>query len=284
MRSLGGYRSSENAVALSWMGGALTFLRSSPLTGASLPRRSCLQIQCPSYSRPKSCHSRTDRRQCDVPESADGRREDSWFGRCMRWLRSGVNIGFGGSAGTRSKEGEALQSALLQHHQFGILTPRDQGLTASCGDLEASHAMRRNNLSPMIPLRASVSASGDLTPLAYVAGAVTGSPDVYVQSATGIISAKQVLQGLNLPPAALGPKEGLGLMNGTSTSAAAASMVLYEAHHIIVLSQLLTTLTVEALLGTAASFASSFAEARPHRGQMESARNIRHFLPGTMPS
>lgn len=107
---------------------------------------------------------------------------------------------------------------------------------------------------------------------------MTGSPDIYVQSTTGIISAKQALERINLPPAILGPKEGLGLMNGTATSAAAASMVLYEAHHIIVLSQLLTALTVEALLGTVASFDSFFAEVRPHRGQMESARNIRHFL------
>lgn len=144
--------------------------------------------------------------------------------------------------------------------------------------IETLLALLRNNLTPVIPLRGSVSASGDLTPLAYVAGAVTGSPDIYVQSATGIISAKQALERLNLPPATLGPKEGLGLMNGTATSAAAASMVLYEAHHIIVLSQLLTALTVEALLGTVASFDSFFAEARPHPGQMESARNIRHFL------
>lgn len=66
-----------------------------------------------------------------------------------------------------------------------------------------------------IPLRGSILAAGDLTPLAYIAGAVTGSPDIYVQSATGIISAKQALERLILPPATLGPKEGLVLMNGT---------------------------------------------------------------------
>ncbi|ERF71075.1 hypothetical protein EPUS_09199 [Endocarpon pusillum Z07020] len=227
----------------------------------------------------------------------------------------GVNTGFGGSAGTRSKKSEALQSALLQHHQFGILTPLDQGLAAAHSGLESSHAMPQpwvkgtmlvrcntvarghssvslhiietmvallqNDLIPVVPLRGSISASGDLSPLSYVAGTVAGSPDIYVQSATGVISAERALAQLNLPPVTLGPKEGLGLMNGTATSAAVGSIVLYEAHQITVLSQLLTAMTLEALLGTVASFDSFFAEVRPHRGQMESARIIRHFLNGS---
>lgn len=224
----------------------------------------------------------------------------------------GVNTGFGGSAGTRSTSSEALQSALLQHHQFGVLTPLDKGFTAAGGDFGSSHAMPQpwvkgtvlvrcntvarghssvslptietmvtllqNDLTPVIPLRGSISASGDLSPLSYIAGAVTGSPDIYVQSTTGVISAKQALEQLNLSFTKLGPKEGLGLMNGTAASAAVGSMALYEAHHITVLSQLLTAMTLEALLGTVASFDSFFADVRPHRGQTESARNIHHFL------
>lgn len=126
-----------------------------------------------------------------------------------------MNTGFRGSAGARSKEGEALQSALLsallKHHQFGILTPQGQGVTAACGDLEWSHAMpqswargtmlvKSNTVArghssvslritktlmallrnETIPLHGSILAAGDLTPLAYIAGAVTGSPDIYV--------------------------------------------------------------------------------------------------------
>ena len=81
-------------------------------------------------------------------------------------------------------------------------------------------ALLQNDLTPVIPLQGSISASGDLSPLSYVAGIVTGNPDIYVQSASDIISAKQALEQLNIPPAILGPKEGLGLMNGTATSAA----------------------------------------------------------------
>jgi phenylalanine ammonia-lyase len=147
--------------------------------------------------------------------------------------------------------------------------------------IETMVALLQNDLTPVIPLRGSISASGDLSPLSYVAGIVTGNPDVYVQSPSGIISAKQALEQLNFSPAILGPKEGLGLMNGTATSAAVGSLALYEAHQITVLSQLLTAMALEALLGTVANYDSFIAEVRPHRGQMESARHIRHFLQGS---
>ena len=144
--------------------------------------------------------------------------------------------------------------------------------------IEAIIALLRNNLTPIIPLRGSISASGDLSPLSYVAGAVTGNPDIFVKTSSGIISAKQALQQLKIDPIVLGPKEGLGLMNGTATSAAVGSLALYETHQIAVLSQVLTAMALEALIGSAGNYDSFIAKVRPHRGQMESAKNIRLFL------
>ena len=226
-----------------------------------------------------------------------------------------MNTGFGGSADTRSNQNEALQDALLQHHQFGVLTTLDRGLAPISSDLVASHAMPppwvkgtmlvrcnsitrghsavslrvietiisllQNNITPVIPLRGSISASGDLSPLSYVAGAITGNPDIYAHTSSGIVSAQEALQQINIAPIVLGPKEGLGLMNGTAASAAVGSLALYETHQIAILSQVLTAMTVEALLGTAENYDSFIAEVRPHRGQVESARNIRHFLQGS---
>ncbi len=106
--------------------------------------------------------------------------------------------------------------------------------------IETVIALLRNNLTPIIPLRGSISASGDLSPLSYVAGIITGNPDIYVQTPSGIVSAKEALDRLGIAPIVLGPKEGLGFMNGTATSAAVASIALYEAHHIVLLSQILT--------------------------------------------
>ena len=147
--------------------------------------------------------------------------------------------------------------------------------------IETIVALLRHDLTPVIPLRGSISASGDLTPLSYIAGAITGNPDIYVRSPTGIITAEQALQKINTIPIILGPKEGLGIMNGTATSAAVASLALYETHHITVLSQVLTAMALEALLGTVGNYDPFIAEIRPHRGQIESAKSIRQSLRGS---
>lgn len=148
--------------------------------------------------------------------------------------------------------------------------------------IETVIALLRHNLTPIIPLRGSISASGDLSPLSYVAGMITGNPDVYVQTPTsGIISAKEALDRLGIAPIILGPKEGLGFMNGTATSAAVASLAIYETHHIALLSQFLTAMASEALLASADNFDPFISDIRPHRGQVEAARNIRHFLHGS---
>lgn len=147
--------------------------------------------------------------------------------------------------------------------------------------IETVIALLRNNLTPIIPLRGSISASGDLSPLSYVAGIITGNPDIYVQTPSDIISAKEALDRLGIAPIVLGPKEGLGFMNGTATSAAVASIALYETHHIVLLSQVLTAMASEALLASADNFDPFISDIRPHRGQIEAARNIRRFLHGS---
>ncbi|KAL8732297.1 MAG: hypothetical protein Q9166_002869 [cf. Caloplaca sp. 2 TL-2023] len=148
--------------------------------------------------------------------------------------------------------------------------------------IETIVALLEHDLIPVVPLRGSISASGDLSPLSYIAGAVAGNPDIYVKSASGVITAEQALQQINVKPIVLGPKEGLGLINGTAPSAAVASLAIYETHHITILSQVLTGMALEALLGTVGNYDPFIAKIRPHRGQIESANIIRHFLQGSV--
>lgn len=115
-------------------------------------------------------------------------------------------------------------------------------------------------ITPVVPLRGSISASGDLSPLSYIAASLTGHPDVKcrVRSANGsklqVMSAPDALHLHGLSPVTLGPKEGLGLINGTAVSAAMGAFALDEALVAHLLSQALTGMTVEAMLGTSGSF------------------------------
>lgn len=143
----------------------------------------------------------------------------------------------------------------------------------------------REGVTPVVPLRGTISASGDLMPLAYIVGAIEGSTGVFVQIGNNsdhrITTAQEALKAINADPLIMGPKEGLGLVNGTAASCALASLVMYEAHQLALLAQAVTGLTVEALRGSADSFHPFIAEVRPQEGQSEAARNILSFIKGS---
>ncbi|KAG2421918.1 phenylalanine ammonia-lyase [Aspergillus terreus] len=234
----------------------------------------------------------------------------------------GVNTGFGGSADSRTDRASALQAALLQLTQAGVLVSADKAGEVGPSSpgphampaawVRASIVVRANSnarghsavtikvldgllqllkhrITPIIPLRGSVSASGDLMPLSYIAGAVEGSPDIYVQVADAaapgasprIMSARDALQAAGIEPRTMGPKEGLGLVNGTAVSAAVASLAMHESHQLAVLTQALSAMGVEALMGTAESFHPFISLTRPHDGQVECARNVLALLQGS---
>src|SRR5204863_1146407 len=114
------------------------------------------------------------------------------------------------------------------------------------------------DMVPLIPLRGSISASGDLSPLSYIAGAMEGNPDVLLWSGRGsarrLLPADEALSSAGIAPVILGPKEGLGLINGTAVSVAVAALALSDANQLMALVQILTALTVEALMRTTDSF------------------------------
>ena len=143
----------------------------------------------------------------------------------------------------------------------------------------------RQNLIPLVPLRGSISASGDLCPLSYIAAALEGNPDVWVwtgdKKARRLVRSNEALLEAGIKPVSFEAKEGLGLLNGTAVSCSVASLALYEANHLAVMSQVLTAMAVEALGGTPESFDAFIAEVRPHKGQIEASRNIRSFLRGS---
>ncbi|KAH8880798.1 phenylalanine ammonia-lyase [Thozetella sp. PMI_491] len=224
------------------------------------------------------------------------------------WYVYGVNTGFGGSADSRTDEVVALQSSLMQHTQSGILSRRADSrlpghamppawvraaMVVRCNSTMRGHSavsipviravadLVCHGLTPVVPLRGSVSASGDLMPLSYVAGSLEGNPDILVERDGQVLPAPQALQEAGLAPIALGPKEGLGLINGTSSSAGLGAIVVAGANNLALLTQVLTGGAVEALRGSAESFHPFIAQTRPHPGQIECARNVRYFLGGS---
>ncbi|KAL8872928.1 MAG: hypothetical protein Q9174_001531 [Haloplaca sp. 1 TL-2023] len=144
-----------------------------------------------------------------------------------------------------------------------------------------------SNVTPKVPLYGSISASGDLSPLAYIAGALEGRPSVAVH--TGVKGHDQrhtkradvAMDQNSIKPAALTAREALALVNGTSVSAGVAALAAHEALNLAGLVQILSAMSVEALQGTDESFDPFIAAVRPHPGQKEASRNIYSMLRGS---
>ncbi|KAJ7691192.1 phenylalanine ammonia-lyase [Mycena rosella] len=154
--------------------------------------------------------------------------------------------------------------------------------------IEKIHEILRENVIPVVPLRGSISASGDLSPLSYVAGLLIGNPSIRAFDgpstfgARKMVSSRIALAAHNIEPISLASKEHLGILNGTAFSSAVASLALTDVVHLTLLAQVCTAMCTEALLGSRGSFDSFIhSVARPHPGQVECAQNIWNLLAGS---
>lgn len=183
--------------------------------------------------------------------------------------------------------GRGLENSLPLEVVRGAMTIRVNSLTRGHSAvrivvLEALTNFLNHGITPIVPLRGTISASGDLSPLSYIAASITGHPDSKVHVDGKIMSAQEAIALKGLQPVILGPKEGLGLVNGTAVSASMATLALTDAHVLSLLAQSLTALTVEAMVGHAGSFHPFLHDVtRPHPTQIEVARNIRTLLEGS---
>ncbi|MBP2471626.1 histidine ammonia-lyase/phenylalanine ammonia-lyase [Crossiella equi] len=137
----------------------------------------------------------------------------------------------------------------------------------------------RHDVLPFVPERGSVGASGDLVPLCHVAEVLLGEGDVLYRGQRRV--AGEVLAEYGLTPVVLEPKEGLALINGTSFSAAFASLALVRARELAAVAELCTAMTAEAVLGNRGHFAAFIHEAKPHPGQLRAARAVAELLHGS---
>ncbi|WP_299795051.1 histidine ammonia-lyase [uncultured Shewanella sp.] len=132
------------------------------------------------------------------------------------------------------------------------------------------------DITPVIPEEGSVGASGDLTPLSYLAAVLVGERDVIyegVRQPTVDVYAK-----LNITPLKLRPKEGLALMNGTAVMTALACLAYDRAQYLSRLASRITAMASLTLKGNSNHFDDILFDAKPHPGQNQIAAWIRKDL------
>ncbi len=134
----------------------------------------------------------------------------------------------------------------------------------------------QRDVIPVIPEEGSVGASGDLTPLSYVAAVLCGEREVYhhgIRRATA-----EVFQALSIEQLRLRPKEGLALMNGTAVMTALACLAYDRAQYLAQLATRITALVTVAIQGNAHHFEEKLFAVKPHPGQQQIAAWLRADL------
>ncbi|MFZ2170179.1 MAG: aromatic amino acid ammonia-lyase [Methylococcaceae bacterium] len=137
-------------------------------------------------------------------------------------------------------------------------------------------ALLQQDILPLIPQEGSVGASGDLTPLSYVAAVLAGEREVLYQGER--LATQAIFTRLNIEPLTLKPKEGLAIMNGTAAMTGIACLAYQRAEYLSRLSTRITSLASVALKGNAYHFDEKLFSVKPHPGQNRVAQRIRSDL------
>jgi histidine ammonia-lyase len=151
----------------------------------------------------------------------------------------------------------------------------------SVGLLEQIVSLLDAGLLPLIPSEGSVGASGDLTPLSYLAAVLCGEREVWRDGVE--LPAAMALREAGIAPLRLRPKEGLAIMNGTAVMTGLACMAYDRAAYLTRLATRITAMASFALDGNAQHFDATLFSVKPHAGMQEVAGWLRadlHAGPG----
>jgi histidine ammonia-lyase len=210
----------------------------------------------------------------------------------------GVNTGFGLLANVRVSDDDLvhLQENLICSHAVGlgpllpdatvrlVMLMKIRALTRGYSGvrpelIDGLVELLNREIYPAIPSQGSVGASGDLAPLAHMAGALIGVGNVRVAGKE--IPAIDALKEAGLKPLQLAPKEGLALLNGTQVSTAIALTAAFRSENLMAAALTAGALSTDAIKGSDNPFDERIQEIRGHDGQRDVATMLRRLLKGS---
>ncbi|MBW9157836.1 histidine ammonia-lyase [Clostridium tagluense] len=139
--------------------------------------------------------------------------------------------------------------------------------------------MINKGINPVIPEKGSLGASGDLAPLSHMVLPMLGEGSAEFNGE--ILPGKIAMEKAGLEIVELTAKEGLALINGTQVMTAVGALAVYDSINLLKISDIAAALSLEALRGIRDAFDPRIHILRPHRGQMQTAKNILNLTEGS---
>jgi histidine ammonia-lyase len=210
----------------------------------------------------------------------------------------GVTTGFGHLSRVRISADDvaALQRNLIRSHASGVGDPFDVATTRAVmllllNSLAHGHSgvrvellellvgMLNAGVTPVVPMRGSVGASGDLAPLAHLSLVLIGEGEAWLGDER--LPGSEALRRAGLQPVELRAKEGLALINGTHVMEACGALAIRDAWRLLRAAEVAVAASIEALLGSYVPLDARIHALRPQPGQAQTAARLRALLQGS---
>ncbi|MET7001007.1 histidine ammonia-lyase [Chitinophaga defluvii] len=210
----------------------------------------------------------------------------------------GINTGFGPLCDTKISEDDtrALQYNILQSHSVGVgdnipeeiarimMITKVQALAQGYSGVALSTLERiiwhiEARITPLVPEKGSVGASGDLAPLSHLFLPLIGLGHVWYKGQKTPMEV--VLQQEGIAPVVLGPKEGLALINGTQFILAFAVKAVQRLYNALEAADVIGAMSLEGLMGTAKPFDPRLHAIRPYAGNQLVAHRLKALVDGS---
>ena len=219
----------------------------------------------------------------------------------------GVNTGFGSLANKviSADEARKLSRNLILLCVCGVGEPLPEDVVRAMMVIRANMLAKGNSgvrpvvaqtllellnagITPMVPEKGSLGASGDLAPLAHIATVMTRDLEEGDGGYSGkayyrgeLLDGAEAMRRAGIPRLVLEAKEGLALSNGIDFMSACGALAVHDAENLLRHSQVAASLSLEALLGLSAAFDPALHAASNQPGQQRIAANLRALTSGS---
>ncbi|HOY31336.1 MAG TPA: aromatic amino acid ammonia-lyase [Bacteroidales bacterium] len=133
--------------------------------------------------------------------------------------------------------------------------------------------MLNKGVTPMVCVKGSVGACGDLAPMSQIALLLMGEGHAYYKGE--LLEGKEAMNRAGIVPPGLHARDGLAAINGSNCITGISCLILHDVNNFLKQAEIACAMTLEALKANLKPYNHKILEVRGFKGGMRSAASIR---------